>query len=44
MGVAAALENALAELFSSVTAIEVIDSNIRTDCSLLESNGSAKTT
>ena len=41
MGVAAGLANALAELFSCVVAIEVVDGNVRTDCSLLESNGSA---
>jgi hypothetical protein len=40
MGIAAGLQNALAELFSCVTTIEVIDGNVRTDCSLLESNGS----
>jgi hypothetical protein len=44
MGVAAGLQNALAELFSCFTVIEVIDGNVRTDCSLLESNSSAKTT
>ena len=41
MGVAAGLQNALAELFSCVTAIKVIDGNVRADCSLLESNRGA---
>ena len=39
MGVAAGLPNALAELFSRIAAIEVVDGNIRTDRSLLESDG-----
>jgi hypothetical protein len=39
MGVSAGLPNALAELFSRIAAIEVVDGNIRTDRSLLDSDG-----
>jgi hypothetical protein len=39
MGVAASLPNALAELFSRVFAIEVVDRNARSGCSLREGNG-----
>jgi hypothetical protein len=42
MGVAAGLQNALAEFFSCLTTIEVIDGNVRTNRCLHESNGSAK--
>jgi hypothetical protein len=39
VGRAVVLPNALAELVSRIAAIEVVDGNIRTDRSLLESDG-----
>ena len=44
MSVATGLPDALAELFSCVAAIEVVDSNVRAARSLLESDGGSKTT
>jgi hypothetical protein len=41
MGVAASLPNALAELFSRIVAIEVVDGNVRSGCSLREGNRGA---